>query len=225
MSGYDSDDDPLVESNMVVEVEEVALPLIKSIWEDDRVQKMNDPKDNKPHWNCSWCGYSGAGFNATKAIFHVNKLRGNDVKSCKGKIEPPYQERYKALLSSLQTKRRSGEIMTQRLDTHIESHQDKIKRLKSAPLPPYAQLSSVSASPFSTDSRTVESTRGNNMLQMSISNQIADPRNESRLTMAIADMIHSLGLPFSMADDPKFRKVVALAKVASTKKSCPCYPS
>jgi hypothetical protein len=223
MSGYDSDDDSLVGSNMVVEVEELALPLIKSIWEDDRVQKMNDPNDNKPRWKCSWCGYLGAGFNATKALFHVNKVRGNDVKSCKGKIELPYKERYKALLSSLQTKRRSGEIMAQRLDTHIESHQDKIsvafhatKRLKSAPPPPCASLSSVSASQFSTDSRMVESTRGNNMLQMLISNQIADPRNESRLTMAIADMIHSLGLPFSMADDPKFRKVVALAKVAST---------
>ncbi len=38
------------------------------------------------------------------------------------------------------------------------------------------------------------------------------PSAESQLTMAIADLIHSRGLPFSLASDRKFRKVLVLAK-------------
>jgi hypothetical protein len=39
-----------------------------------------------------------------------------------------------------------------------------------------------------------------------------NPNGESRLTMAIGDMIHSCGLPFHLASNPKFRKVICLAR-------------
>jgi hypothetical protein len=45
---------------------------------------------------------------------------------------------------------------------------------------------------------------------------VPNPTVESKLTMAIADMIHSLGLPFSLASDPKFLKVLKLAKASSS---------
>jgi len=44
-----------------------------------------------------------------------------------------------------------------------------------------------------------------------------DPQSESQLTMAIADMIHSCGLPFSLASHHKFHRVLSLAKFASKK--------
>lgn len=42
------------------------------------------------------------------------------------------------------------------------------------------------------------------------------PVHENKLTMAIADMIHSLGLPFSLASEPKFHTVLQLAKNAGS---------
>ncbi len=44
-----------------------------------------------------------------------------------------------------------------------------------------------------------------------------DPQSESQLTMAIADMIHSCGLPFSLASHHKFHRVLTLAKLVSKK--------
>ena len=43
-----------------------------------------------------------------------------------------------------------------------------------------------------------------------------NPTGESRLTMAIADMIHGCGLAFTLASHPKFRKVLQLAKVVGS---------
>ena len=42
------------------------------------------------------------------------------------------------------------------------------------------------------------------------------PSAETRLTMAIADMIHSLGLPFALSSDKKFRLVLQLARAAGS---------
>ena len=39
-----------------------------------------------------------------------------------------------------------------------------------------------------------------------------NPNGESGLTAAIADMIHSVGLPFSLSTDPKFRRVIKMAR-------------
>ena len=44
-----------------------------------------------------------------------------------------------------------------------------------------------------------------------------DPQAENQLTMAIADLIHSCGLPFSLAGHHKFHRVLSLAKYASKK--------
>jgi hypothetical protein len=39
--------------------------------------------------------------------------------------------------------------------------------------------------------------------------------NNLALTTAIVDMVHSLGLPFSIVEDPKFHRVISLAKFAT----------
>ena len=44
---------------------------------------------------------------------------------------------------------------------------------------------------------------------------MADSQAESKLTMAIADLIHSCGLPFSLASHHKFQLVLSQAKFAS----------
>jgi hypothetical protein len=50
---------------------------------------------------------------------------------------------------------------------------------------------------------------------------VMDPQTEGELTMAIADLIHSCGLPFSLASHHKFKRVLILAKCATKKYSPP----
>ena len=50
---------------------------------------------------------------------------------------------------------------------------------------------------------------------------MADSQAESKLTMAIADLIHSCGLPFSLASHHKFKVVLSHAKFASKKYTPP----
>jgi hypothetical protein len=49
------------------------------------------------------------------------------------------------------------------------------------------------------------------LMQLSIHDG-PNPSGEAALTSAVADMIHSVGLPFSLSEDPKFRRVIKLAR-------------
>ena len=42
------------------------LTSIKSIWDDDHIEKLEDNK-----WKCIWCDFTFQGVNATKALAHV----------------------------------------------------------------------------------------------------------------------------------------------------------
>ena len=44
-----------------------------------------------------------------------------------------------------------------------------------------------------------------------------NPNADTKLIMAIADFIHSCGLPFRIASHPKFRKMIQLARMTGSK--------
>ena len=90
----DSDDDCKV-------VEEQPLPKILSIWQDEHVElKVTKSEDGitTTRWLCNWCGCTFSGKNATKAVRHLSKLKGMDVKPCSGRIDPKCAERYKKMM-------------------------------------------------------------------------------------------------------------------------------
>lgn len=70
-----------------------------------------------------------------------------------------------------------------------------------------SQLNFASETPENRPSRYIQTKLGDH----------SDPNSEFQLTMAIADLIHSCGLPFSIASHHKFQRVLTLAKVASSK--------
>ena len=49
----------------------------------------------------------------------------------------------------------------------------------------------------------------------------ADVDTETKLTIAIADFIHSCGLAFRLADHPKFRKMIMIARTVTSKYKFP----
>jgi hypothetical protein len=92
-----------------------------SIFDDDMVVKFND-KDGKPRWRCKWCAYDFAGWNATKAIAHVNKLRKANIKPCKVRIDAEHASRYSAMLIETERKRGRSLLSNSAIDRSISSH-------------------------------------------------------------------------------------------------------
>jgi len=58
-------------------------------------------------------------------------------------------------------------------------------------------------------------------MQMTLGSAGGGAPADSKLTMAIADLIHSHGLPFSLASDEKFCTMLILAKNVTTKFQAP----
>ena len=106
----DDDDDSFVleyDSSVVVvdgSTADVVVD-ISSIYEDDMLEKFIDDKGTN-RWRCKWCTYDFAGWNATKALHHVNKVGGKDIKPCKAKIDAERAKIYKQLLKQSEQKRR-----------------------------------------------------------------------------------------------------------------------
>ena len=77
------------------------------IWDDDKIEKYTDT-DGKQHWKCLWCGRTFQYWNATKALFHVNKESGGAVRSCSStKIDDTHKAEYRRLFNKL-TERKSS---------------------------------------------------------------------------------------------------------------------
>ena len=197
---------------------------IRTIWDDDFIVKTMI--ENKEGWKCLWCEQSFRGINATKALAHVSKSSGKHIKACKGKIDDRYAERYRLMwvksASRIDAKKRAVE----RLDDHISSNQATATEALVAKKPrKYSTIAGqTSLGSFLTDRATSESNitpptystssvaRG---VQPSIdarSNEGIDKVNEATLELAIADMIHSEGLPFSLSESLRFRRVLKLAR-------------
>jgi hypothetical protein len=210
-----------------------------SIFDDDKITKYYD-KNNKQRWRCGWCNSTFGGWNATKAIHHLNKTQKQDIKPCKVK----YDRKHTALYSDIYKKfllKRSGAAKTaSHVQREIETHNDNSasmldeKRSTSSHLSNSTKRARLSfcdgdttnlvsfisgssnvASEISGSTNTVASNNSRGFIQRLIHDG-PNPTSDSKLTMAIADMIHGCGLAFSLVSDPKFRKVIQLAKTVGS---------
>jgi hypothetical protein len=68
------------------------------------IDKYTDPA-GKPRWRYMWCDNSFAGWNATKAVAHVNKLLKTDNKPCEVRIDDKHTKKYATFLKQLEKKR------------------------------------------------------------------------------------------------------------------------
>lgn len=234
----DSDDD--------VVIEEIINKELSSIFDDDMIEKFTD-NNGKQKWKCLWCKTPFSGWNATKAIAHVNKKSKSDIQPCKSKIDHPHTIIYKKILNDSERKRiaknNTNSHMERSIDTHnikatslLEERRDnnKNKRMKvTSSLTNVSNQISYSNSPNlsditgATNSCTFSKkynntiTNNNNGKDNKSYHQIKihdgpNPLAESQLQMAIADMVHSCGLPFSLVSDQKFRKVISLARIVGS---------
>ena len=200
------------------------------IWDDDKIERYTD-NNGKRHWRCLWCGRSFQHWNATKALIHVNKQGGGDVRSCKSTtIDLAHKTEYKRLFDKLserkksQTQKHEGKkrASEEYMDTAAEIYAST-KRKKTPPSATSSSFSLAANCPLSQIQTKLnfgtEEANDNNIMDTHRSYQpkVTDSiemQSEGRLTMAIADLIHSCGLPFSLASHHKFQRVLTYAKQA-----------
>jgi hypothetical protein len=192
---------------------------LATIWEDDKVIKITDD-DGKKRWKCKWCSNDFATWNATKAIAHVSRTKGRDVKLCNGRIDEKHKKMYHQLAGRMLKKRERTHERHSDVARSIEQHNSNtavsldasrrgggnVSAKKSRKCEPSPEAASAVSS--------ISKGRGA-LIQLKIHDG-PNPSADSSLTMAISDCIHSLGLPFSVASQPKFRKVIHLAKTVGS---------
>ena len=182
--------------------------MLMTIWDDDMVERSTD-ETGKKKWECKWCNVSFLHWNATKALYHVSKIFGANIKKCSSRnIDADHSKRYKDLFDSMVNKKKRTLLVAnekdQALDKHLKEAGASLRNL-------------LSRAPK--QAKSLESTAGSERTfhQRKIVSDAADPQQESQLTMAIADLIHSCGLPFTLASNHKFKKVLSLAQNSSTR--------
>jgi len=115
---HDNDNDGIVVEEVVVPAQ---LPDLKSIWDDDKIEKLVDSCGTK-QWKCHWCSTVFSQWNTCKALEHVTKKeKGGDIRACTGNIDWEYKQHYIALTKKKKMKKRKG-ITTQASSDRIDDH-------------------------------------------------------------------------------------------------------
>jgi len=228
----ENEDDEIEVQDVIIDRASNALKPLTSIWDDDKVQKLDYDDKGRRKWKCLWCNMEFAQWNTCKALSHVIK-EGDNISKCTAVIDFEHQQHYLILNKKKETKKRTKMQGIQNVSDNIENHnaaaavalENKRKKKKNDVAfcqkhpPPSGSTSTISSffnkvAETSGAKESTPSTKGSGvqlLLPMSIPCASAD----SHLTMAISDLIHSRGLPFSLGSDAKFRKVLTLAKNAS----------
>ena len=147
-------------------------------------------------------------------------------KSVYAQLYEKTMSRKKAQKDAIESKKRSSD---EYIAVAAEAHAATAKRKKQSPFSsvgsPSDEVSLSTAQThrqqtllnFLTDQSTEPTNTENARLYQQKLIDAVDPQADSQVTMAIADLIHSCGLPFSLASHHKFHRVLSLAKFASKK--------
>jgi hypothetical protein len=86
------------------------LPPLQHIWDCPYIEK-NHPTG----WKCLWCSDVFVPVHATRALYHVIRLKGRGIKPCKASIPANYLARYQAMRddgsSKADSKKRGVEVV------------------------------------------------------------------------------------------------------------------
>ena len=174
----DDDDDDLLE-------EYTPPDSLRVIWDDPHFEKCG-MKGASEHWRCGWCRLQFKSWNATKALAHAAKMKGNDVKICTATMAVEWESLYVKAWNSKKKKKEMSKRKYGSLASSISSHQSE----------------AATTLERSKRSATEAVSKG----------WLVDPTVVSRLDMACADFVHSLGLSFTTTEDPRFQRILELAR-------------
>ena len=190
---------------------------LDSIQYDDKVQLYID-SEGKQRWRCLWCKKTFF-WNPTKALAHLAKVGKSDIAICKARMDEAHSLTYKGLYESKHKKRDSSSAVKKSLNDSLTDHNNNTatvldgKRRKTGRGSVSTGISTLSTQATMNTIVSLDPPGSNQKQYVQL--KVHDGQNvslDSKLTMAIADMIHSCGLPFSLSSNLKFRKVLHLSR-------------
>ena len=219
------------------------------IWSQLPVRKYTDERTGKNKWQCNDCGSSFTDWNLTKALHHVARQRSNDIKMCPKIIRDEevrnYQSFYQNYRNKVDCRKRKHSALNSFQDDNINkalTRQNSNKKRKLSKQGFHANISPRSIAFNEKQSQlcktnnqsliTTESDDENVLSSSSASKEqksksfyplfsTESRENDEKARMAIADFIIGCGLPFSIADHPKFRYMCKIMRNSSNKFSFP----
>jgi hypothetical protein len=203
---------------------------LKTIFGDTYCTKYQDEKGNRK-WKCGWCDKDFSSWNATKALQHLTKQTKVHIQPCKGKISDEYIQKYRLFFDKSQKKRKrlskNNESVRRLVDginesatAALQEHRYSLNKKRISDASSFTQSTMFSDKRLNVVDLSTASNDDSRFIQMKIHDG-PNPNAELKLTMAVADLIHSCGLPFKLASHPKFRKVITLAKAVGTSYKLP----
>jgi hypothetical protein len=101
--------------------------LMSSIWHDVKIQKTCSA-DGKKSWKCGYCNNSFSGHNATKAVAHLCRTKGQDIAGCKQYhfIPVKHRQSHQDLSDRKSIAKRKRKVMHETLDRSINVHQQHL---------------------------------------------------------------------------------------------------
>ena len=223
----------------------LAVKYAANIWTLREILFVVNP-DGVPGWKCRICLGEWQHQNVTKVVAHLSGLGRQNIKKCPTNLMSKPQRILFEEVHNLCNRKRAGVAKAhKRIESSPESHQSAVtatlvsKKLKRAPSS--AQSTSTKSMSSNTQPTNREwfakrapspagvapsgAPRPKVLRQTKMLPDSPNPESEARLTVAIADMIHSDGLPFLFAESAKFRRVLKLAKTVPTSYNPPIHPT
>jgi hypothetical protein len=193
------------------------LPSFKSVFDCSYI-KINTVNDGKDGWKCGWCGKIFAPRRASRALWHVMKMKGGNVAVCKAAILDKYLKRYQALYDSsreqIDSKKHSSKCMYQSVALHQEAAVGNLLR-KRGVVVSGSVLSLLSESPFSSALAAMStsiSVRGGKQNSFALSSQRTMSTmnldiwksNNATVEETIANFFHCKNIPDADVESPRF---------------------
>ena len=108
------------------------LPVLGNIWECHMLRRFDTTDNNGKEftgWSCGWCmkrdDLPFRGVNASKALWHVLKEAGHDIRPCRGHIPHNKLAQYRQLANSKAEAKDSSVRKNSTLTTTIGDLQDR----------------------------------------------------------------------------------------------------
>lgn len=177
---------------------------VSSVWDFDHIQRHGTAKGISQTWTCLWCNQTFKQWNATKVLYHLVKINGRNVRTCRATHDPKSKQLYRSLLKDKEKLQTSMEARASKYASVVGEGQQSLAIMFEAGRQRVSNGGGGSTATVASKQRVL-----NNDLTV-------EATTASQLTMAIADFIHSGGLSFSTTQGEHFQNILKFARGVPT---------
>jgi hypothetical protein len=193
-----------------IEVDETSV-LLPSVWDLDHVLKTGDCKANQT-WKCLWCNMVFKQWNATKVLYHLSKKTGHDVRVCKAAHDLTHRELYRRMLEDKDKSHATHQARVAQFESMVGEGQQSLAVMFEAGRKRVTNGGGGGTVSTGTTTNAAAATVNNGRTRVYAAELTVEASTSSQLTMAIADFVHSSGLPFSATQGVYFLNILKFAR-------------